>query len=247
MSLKIGVILTLKTPPSRLYNNYMKTNIVKIIAFVAAATLALSVNAADNQSDASVSGSVSTGFATENFYRGADLGDDTLNVGAELRGSLAGVETFGSVVTGQSIEDSADQYFITAGIASQLFGLDLATGYLHTEGVPGDATGELFARFSTDKLLNLSAVVYYELDDELWTTELGISESIDLDVASLTGHASIGCTEVTSSDDRTYYVVGANLTRELVEDVSLVAGIDYVDADDRGDDTCFHAGIQLKF
>lgn len=226
----------------------MKTNIVKITAFVAAATLAYSVNAADNKSDASaISGSVSTGYSTENYYRGADLGDDTLNVGVELTGSVAGVSVFGSVDTDQSIEDSADQYYITTGIASKLFGLDLTTGYLHTEGVPGDATDELFAKLSTDKLLNLSASVYYELDDELWTTELGVSESIELALAKLTGHASVGNTEVSSSNDRTYYVIGANLTRELAQNVDVVAGVDYVDADDIGDDTCFHAGIQLKF
>lgn len=234
----------LKTPVRSLYNICMKTNIVKLLAFVAAATLAISVNAADK---APISGSVSTGYATENFYRGADLGDDTLKVGAELRGGVAGLNAFGSVVTDQSIDGSADQYYITAGIASQLFGLDLATGYLHTEGVPGDATGELFARLTADKLLNLSGVVYYELDDELWTTEIGVSETIDLDLVSVTGRATVGNTEVTNSNDRTYYVVGADLRRGLVEDVDLVAGVEYVDADDREDDTLFHAGLQVKF
>jgi hypothetical protein len=234
----------LKTPVSRLYNDCMKTNIVKLLAFVAAATLALSVNAADK---APISGSVSTGYATENFYRGADLGDDTLKVGAELRGGVAGLNAFGSVVTDQSIDGDTDQYYITAGIASQLFGLDLASGYLHTEGVPGDATGELFARLTADKLFNLSGVVYYELDDELWTTEIGVSETIDLDLVSVTGRATVGNTEVTNSNDRTYYVVGADLRHGLVEDVDLVAGVEYVDADDREDDTLFHAGLQVKF
>ncbi|MEK9699352.1 MAG: hypothetical protein VW270_26475, partial [Candidatus Poseidoniales archaeon] len=97
---KARVKLMLKTPVNRLYNICMKTTIVKLLAFVAAATLALSVNAADK---APISGSVSTGYATENFYRGADLGDDTLKVGAELRGGVAGLNAFGSVVTDQSI------------------------------------------------------------------------------------------------------------------------------------------------
>ena len=226
----------------------MKTNIVKLLAFVAAATLALSVNAANDTSEASlVSGSLSTGFATENNYRGADIGDDTLKVGAELRGGVAGLNAFGSVVSDQSIDGGNDQYYISAGIASKLFGLDLSTGFLHTEGVPGDATGELFARLTAESLLNLSGVVYYELDDELWTTEIGVSETIDLDLVSVTGRATVGNTEVTNSNDRTYYVVGADIRRKLVEDVDLVAGLDYIDADDREDDTCFHAGLQVRF
>ena len=226
----------------------MKTNIVKLLAFVAAATLALSVNAADDASNSSrVSGSLSTSFATENNYRGADIGDDTLNVGAELRGTVSGVETYSSIVTSQSIDGGDDQYYITAGIASQLFGLDLDTGYLHTENVPGGTADELFARLTAKSLLNLSGVVYYELDDELWTTEIGVSKTLDLDIASVTGRASIGNTEVTNSNDRTYYVVGADARRELAENVELVAGLDFVDADDREDDTCFHAGIAIKF
>lgn len=226
----------------------MKTNIVKLLAVVATAALALSVNAANNApGDSLVTGSLSTGFATENNYRGSDLGDDTLRAGAEIHGGVAGLNAFGGVVTTQSIDGGADQYFISAGVASKLFELDLSTGFLHTEGVPGEATGELFARLTASKLLNLSAIVYYELDDELWTTEIGVSETFDLDLVSVTGRASVGNTEVSNSNDRTYYVVGADIRRELVSDVDLVAGVDYIDADDREDDTCFHVGLQVKF
>jgi hypothetical protein len=225
----------------------MKTNIVKILAFAAAAATALSVNAANNAPVADPVGSVSVGYANENFYRGADIGDETLKVGAELHGTVAGVSTFGSVVTNQSIDGGADQYFITAGIASKLFDLDATTGYLHYENVPGEATGELFARLTASKFLNLSGIVYYELDNELWTTELGVSHSIDLDFATVTGSASIGNTEVSSSNDRTYHSVGVDARRELTADVDLVIGVEYVDADDSEDDTVFFTGVQVNF
>lgn len=223
----------------------MKTNIVKLIAFVAVAATALSVNAADNE--ASTTGSVSVGYSNENNFRGADIGNETLKAGVDLHGSLGGLNVFGSVVTDQSIDGGSDQYYITTGIASQLFGLDAAAGYFHAENVPGEANGELFARLTASKFLNLSGIVYYELDNELWTTELGVSHSFDIDVATITGRASIGNTEVSNSNDRTYYVLGVDARREIVEDVDLVLGLDYVDADDRDDDTVFLAGIQVKF
>lgn len=223
----------------------MKTNIVKIVAFVAAAATALSVNAANDAT--AVSGKVNLGYSAENNFRGADIGDETLKAGVVLKGTLSGVETFGSVLSDQSIDGGADQYYITAGIASELFGLDASAGYFHAENVPGESTGELFARLTASKFLNLSGVVYYELDDELWTTELGVSHSVDLDLATVTGRAIVGNTEVSTSNDRTYYTVGVDARRELVEDLDLVIGVDFVDADDREDDTCFHAGIQIKF
>lgn len=226
----------------------MKTNIVKIVAFVAAATLAFSVNAADKAPESSaISGSIGLGFSDQNFFRGADLGDDTLSVDTELTGTLSGLEVFGGLSTDQSIDGGADQYYISTGIASKLFDLDVAGGFLHSENVPGGATGELFAKASTDKLLNLAVAVYYELDDELWTVEAGVSESVDLDFAKLSGHACVGNTEVSSSDDRTYYVVGASLSRSLVEDVDISIGVDYFDADDSSDETAFVAGLQYRF
>lgn len=226
----------------------MKTNIVKIVAFVAAATLAFSVNAAEKASEASsITGSLSVGFSDQNIYRGADLGDDTLSVSTELRGGIAGLQAFGGLTTDQSIDGGADQYYISAGLASELFGLDVAGGYLHSENVPGGSTEELFAKATANQLLNLTAAVYYELDDELWTAELGVSETIDLDIASLTGRAAVGNTEVTSSDDRTYYVLGADLSKQLAEDVDLVVGVEYTDADDVDDETAVLAGLQVKF
>lgn len=227
----------------------MKTKLVKILAIVATATLAFSVNAADNAPESSViSGSVNLGFSDQNVYRGADLGDDTLSVEAKLSGDLgSGVELFGGLVTDQSIDGGADQYYISSGIASKLFELDVTGGFLHSENVPGESTGELFATASTDKLFNLAVAVYYELDDELWTVEAGVSESVDLKLAELNVHACVGTTEVTSSDDRTYYVIGASLNKALAEDVDIVVGVDYLDADDSSDETALVAGLQYRF
>lgn len=227
----------------------MKTKLVKILAIVATATLAFSVNAADNAPESSViSGAVNLGFSDQNVYRGADLGDDTLSVEAKLSGKLSsGLEVFGGLVTDQSIDGGADQYYISSGIASKLFELDVTGGFLHSENVPGESTGELFATASTDKLFNLAVAVYYELDDELWTVEAGVSESVDLKLAELNVHACVGSTEVTSSDDRTYYVIGASLNKALASNVDVVVGIDYLDADDSSDETALVAGLQYRF
>ena len=53
------------------------TNVVKSIIAIVAVAAAASVNAADDAKPADLSGSVSVGYANENFYRGADIGDET--------------------------------------------------------------------------------------------------------------------------------------------------------------------------
>ena len=183
----------------RIYNSYMNTTkvVTKLISVLsAAAVLTVSVNAANVANKPSITGTVSAGFSNENYYRGVDLGDDTLKVGADIHTALSGIGVFGSIVSDQSIDGGVDQYYITAGVASKLFDMDLSTGFLHTENKPGGSTGEIFARLSTDRLLNLTGAVYYEVDHDLWTFELGGSHTIDLDFAKLTGRAAVGSTQV---------------------------------------------------
>ena len=226
------------------------TNVVKsILAIVAVAAAATSVNAADNAKSADLSGSVSVGYANENFYRGADIGDETAKVGVSLQGSLGGLSTFGGLVSNQSIGSGSDQYFISAGIASKMFedSLNVSGGYLHTEGVPGDAIGELFVKASANVLLNPTVSLYYELDDELWTTELGLNHEFDLNVATLCVHAGVGETETSVATDRTYYVVGAKATRSVADNTDLTLSLDRIDADDADDDLVFLAGLTVKF
>jgi len=221
-----------------------KTNIVKTLIAIAAVAAINSVNAAD-----SVSGNVKAGYSNENFYRGADLGNETLNVSANVKGSVSGVSVFGGVTTAQAINAGADQYYINAGVASSLFedSLDVTGGYLHSESVSGDAIGELFATATGNVLLSPTLAAYYELDDQLWTFELGVKHELDLEVVGLCLHASVGDTEITSSTDRTYYTVGANVTRGLTDDVDLIASVDRIDADDSDDETVFAVGINVKF
>ena len=234
---------------SRLYNNYMKTTkvVTTIVAFVAAAAAVSSVHADSHGSN--LRGSASVGFANENYYRGADLGDDTIKVGVEASSNIGNVGVFGSVVADQSTGSAADQYYISAGLASKLFEdtVNFSGGYLHREGVPGDANGELFASFGLGTALSPTGTVYYDIDNELWTLELGLKHEIDLDVAKLCLHGSVGETEATSTIDRTYWLAGAKLTRGVTDNADLVVGLDYVDADNIEDDLVFTTGLTFKF
>ena len=96
-------------------------------------------------------------------------------------------------------------------------------------------------------LLNPTVSLYYELDDELWTGEFGVNHEFDLKAATLCIHAGVGETEVTSSTDRTYYVVGAKVTKSVTDTADLVLSLDRVDANDADDDLVFMTGLTVRF
>ena len=223
-----------------------KTNIVKTLILISAIAGVSNINADEKTV---FNGNLSTGYSNENFYRGADVGDETLKVGASVKGSLSNVGVFGSILSDQSINSGADQYYISAGVASSLFenNLDIAGGYLHRESKPGVAVGEVFSRLTGNILLSPSLIAYYNTDDKLWSTEVSVEHTFKHNLADLTLSALGGNTEVTSSNDRSYYVVGASLARSITDSVDVIASIDRIDPDDAKDETVFTVGIQLDF
>jgi hypothetical protein len=225
------------------------TNIVKsIVAIAAVAAVALSVNAA-NKGPAPVTGSVGAKYANQNYYRGGDLGDETLSLSVGLDGTLGGVGVFGDVLSAQSIgTDFGDQYYISAGVASTLFeNVDVTGGYLHTENVPGDATGELFGTASLGVVLNPTVGINYNPDDELLSYIVGVSHSVEVAELDVTGHACYGDTELTSTTDRAYYLLGVSAGYGLTDTTDLTVAVDYVDPDDADDETIFSVGINVRF
>jgi hypothetical protein len=81
----------------------------------------------------------------------------------------------------------------------------------------------------------------------LYTVEVGVSHDIDVSVATLGLDASAGNTDLTSNTDRTYYSVGANLSKSVSENSDLSVGVDYIDADDIDREFVFGAGLTFKF
>ena len=88
-------------------------------------------------------------------------------------------------------------------------------GFNHFEDVPGNALSEVEVVLSSNVVLNPSVSLFRGLDDTLYTLEAGVSHDIDLSFASLGLGASAGNTELTSVSDRTYYSVGAAVSKAI--------------------------------
>ena len=74
-----------------------------------------------------------------------------------------------------------------------------------------------------------------------------MSHSFDLDVVDLNVEALAGNTDLTNQTDRSYYLVGADVSKSVSENADLSVGVDYVDADDIDREFVFGTSLTLSF
>ena len=70
------------------------------------------------------------------------------------------------------------------------------------------------------------------VDEDWFTFEGSVSHSLDLDFATLGLKGSVGNTETSDTNDRTYYGVGASLSKSVGDNADLGFSLDLVDSDD---------------
>lgn len=195
------------------------------------------------------SNSVNVGYASDYFYRGSQKSQETIHSSLMLGKDLGGVLARVHACSNQAVDSGADSYHMGAGL-SKSFSDDLISvygGLNHFENVPGDAISEIELFISVNSLLNPKVSAFRDLDETLYTLELGVSHSFDLSFADLNLEASAGNTELTASTDRSYYLIGAGLSKGLGDSVNLSGSIDYVDADDIDREFVFATALTFKF
>lgn len=217
----------------------MKTKIVSLLL-----ALGLTTNAAFSGNSAQV------GYASDFFYRGAQKAEQSVQSSVKLGSALGGVDLSAHACTNQSVDAGVDSYNLGAGVGKSFSDglLSVYAGVNHFEDRPGDALSEFQVGISSNVALNPSVAVYRDFDESLYTVELAVGHSFDLSVASLDLSASVGNTDLTNSTDRTYYTVGADISKSISENADLSVGVDYVDADDLNErEFVFGTALTVKF
>lgn len=217
----------------------MKTKIVSLLL-----ALGLTTNAAFSGNSAKV------GYTSDFFYRGVQKAEQSVQSSVKLGSVLGGVDLNAHACTNQSIDAGVDSYNLGAGVGKSFSDglLSVYAGVNHFEDRPGDALSEFQVGISSNMALSPSVSVYRDFDDSLYTVELAVGQSFDLSVASLDLSASIGNTDLTDSTDRTYYAVGADISKSISKNANLSVGVDYVDADDLDErEFVFGTALTVKF
>lgn len=193
-------------------------------------------------------GSVSAGYASDYFYRGALVAEESVQAGVNYGADLSGFKASLEASTNQSVEGGADAYIISTGVSKQLGELvDLYVGLQHFELVDGNSNLDVELGFGISTILNPSVSIFRDTDDDLYTFELGVNHQFDLDVAELCVHALYGNTDVTEATDADYWIAGAKASKSISENADLALSYDYVDSDLIDNESIFGVSLTVSF
>jgi hypothetical protein len=216
----------------------MKTKIIStLLAFGLCINAALAGN------------SVRVGYASDYFYRGVQKAEESIQTSLRLAHDLGPLNGSLHVCSNQAVDVGNDSYHMGAGVGTSFADglLSAYAGINHFEDVPGGAISEGELRLGLGVALSPSVSVYRDLDDSLYTFELGVSHDIETAVADLSLSASIGNTETSSSTDTDYYNVGADATKALSDSTAVGLSVDYIDTDSTSSEFVFGAGLTFNF
>ena len=216
----------------------MKTKIISLLT-----ALGLCFNAA------SAGNSASIGYASDYFYRGVQKAEESIQASLMLSHSVGSLDGSFHICSNQAVESGTDSYHIGAGLGTSFADglLSAYAGINHFEDLPGSSLAEAEVKVSFDTLLSPSVSVFRDLDDSLYTYELGVCHTLKTDIVDVLLCGSYGNTETTANSDTDYYGAGASISKDLSETASLGASIKYVDADNIDDEYVFGVGLTFNF
>lgn len=216
----------------------MNTKIVSLLT-----AFGLCINAAFAGNSARV------GFASDYFYRGDQKSQESIQSSITLNQSLGTLNGSIHVCSNQALDTGNDSYHMGAGASTSVIEglLSAYVGINHFEDVPGDSVVEAEVRASFDVFCSPSITVFRNLDESLYTYELGISQVLETKFVDLSTSASYGNTETSSSNDSEYYVLGVSAAKDLSESASLGGSVQYVDSDSTDDEFVFGVGLTFNF
>ena len=183
-------------------------------------------------SNVATAGSVSVGYASDYFRRGAILSSEAVQSSVSLDTDVGGLSASVGASTNQSTAGGSDAYTIEFGASKQLGELfNVYVGLEHFEEVAGDAVLDARISVGFDAILSPSLTLYRNTSDDLYTFELSAKHGFDIEVADLCVHGLYGNTDASASVNEDYYGFGAVASKSVSDSSSLGLSYDYFDSD----------------
>lgn len=207
---------------------------------------AFNINA---RGESTTSGSVDLSYATDYYFRGAELGQESIQATVGAHADLGSFKVCGKVFTNQTTASgSGNTDQVTLGVGKSFVDglLDLYVGVQNTDQDTAGSELDLFIGAKLDNVLSPTVVIYRNSDDNLYTYEGSLSYTCETQLADLTVSGDVGFTDVTSSDTRTYYGGALTLSKDFGS-LKPHASLALVDGDDLSQDTIVSAGLTFQF
>lgn len=218
----------------------MKTKIA-----IVALLCAFNINARADK----VSGSFDASYASDYYFRGAELGTNSLQATVGANAGVGGVDVFANFFTNQTTgTNTANTDILTVGAGKSFADglLGLYGGVVNVDHDGADAMLDGFVAIKLETVLSPAVTVYRNTDDDLYSVEGSVSYKIESEIADLTLTVAGGSTEVTSTTTRKYAGATAKLSRTYGAATPHLC-LSVIDADDSARDTMLRAGVTFKF
>jgi len=183
-------------------------------------------------SNVAIAGSLSVGYASDYFRRGAVISSESVQSSLSVGSDLADLRASAGVSTNQPTAGGSDSYLMEAGASKQLSDLlNVYIGLEHFEELAGDSNLDARVSLGLSSVLSPTLTVYRNTSDDLYTFELSVKHGVDNEIADLCFHALYGNTDVTSSINEDYYGLGVIASKSVSENSTLGLSYDYFDSD----------------
>ncbi|MFH1497730.1 MAG: TorF family putative porin [Verrucomicrobiota bacterium] len=212
---------------------------MKKTAIVLAALVAGSVAQAQESTGSSLSVSLDTTFVSDYVFRGASLGNASIQPSIEASyGDLYAGLWFSNNLNNTAGDPTETDLYVGYGFAlTDTISLDVGvTRYIYDGGNGADET-EVYAGASFDVLLSPSVYYYYNLDTETsaYIGSIGYSLPVEAIGTSLDFTGTYGYIQntglVVGSEDYTYGSVGVSVPYALSDTATLTVGVEYIVSD----------------
>jgi len=209
--------------------------------------LGLSINVASAEAPA-VNGNMGTKYSSDYHRRGQLVSQEAIQAQVGFNVDFGAVDLFGDFFTNQSTA-SADNDELTVGLGTSLLNdkLNAYVGVYNTDNSSAGDNLEAFASLGVDTLLSPSVSIYRDTDDSLYTFEGQVSYGVDLEVVNLELAGILGNTDLTTTEDSTYYGAKLTATKTIKDNVDLYADVSLSDNDVRENETLWGVGLSIKF
>ena len=190
-----------------------------------------------------------TKYSSDYFYRGSLKAQESIQLGVGASGKILDLDYTIGAFSNQSIDSGTDTYILSAGASKSFLDslLSVYAGVNHVEDLDGASVMEGEINLKFDSILSPTVSIFRDLDADNWTTELSLSHQVDLKLADLEIQGSAGSTENSSSEEETYYSIGAEFSRSLTESSAISLDVSRVDADSINEEYVLGLGISVNF
>lgn len=190
-----------------------------------------------------------TKYSSDYFYRGSLKAEESIQLGVGVSGKILDLDYTVGAFSNQSINSGTDTYILSTGVSKSFLDglLSVYAGVNHVEDLDGASIMEGEINLKFDSILSPTVSIFRDLDTDNWTTELSLSHQVNLKLANLEIQGSAGNTENSSSQEETYYSVGAEFSRPLTESSTIALDVSRVDSDSINEEYVLGLGVSVNF